>query len=145
MTFEQRMLCAATAALLRAEGVLAVPALGAAAAALVLLLGWPAPPAGIWLLLAWAVLGLVLPERWLALRVRLDAALFARLAESEEGGDDPLAHLDAALHALRLRAPPDTPRPLADRVDGARRLAVAHAAIAGLQCLLLLPLLAALA
>ena len=70
-------------------------------------------------LLALVVLVGVL-QGYLALRVRFDAALFARLAE---GGALPdLAALDRTLLALGLMPAAKIGRPLGPRIAGARRL-----------------------
>lgn len=73
-----------------------------------------------------AALLLVLPERVLALRVAFDAGLFRALAAGRpDGAAQALPALDTALQALRLRAAA-APRPLAERVAGARRLGRHH-------------------
>lgn len=140
----ERALCAATARWLAASGA-ALGALGllsalmsALMAALALALRLPMPG-----LAAFALL-LVPAERVWALRVRFDAGLFADLAR-EPAPAAAIGGLDDALAALGLRRRAATPRPLADRVNGARRLARQHAALAAVQfaaaalpCLLLL-------
>ena len=88
----------------------------AGAFALVLMRGsWPA-----------ALVLVLLPlERVLWLRLRFDAGLFQDLAETDRAVT--MSALDTALHTLGLRAADATPRPLADRVRGARRLVRHHA------------------
>lgn len=107
MLAEDRALAAACAARLQGQMQLAWLALVFTALAVVALLlddpGWP------W----WCgviLLGLV--ERYVAVRLRLDAALFAWLARP---GTE-LEHLDAAFLALGFRG--KAGRPLADRVRG---------------------------
>ncbi len=75
--------------------------------------------AAVFVLLAVIALAGLL-QSYLALRVRFDAALFARLAE---GGAIPdLAALDRALTALGLLPAAKAGRPLGPRIAGARRL-----------------------
>jgi len=67
-----------------------------------------------------AVLLAGLAETWLALRVGFDARCFRRIAR---GADDPgLACLDAALLRLGLMPGDKAGRPMASRLEGARRL-----------------------
>jgi hypothetical protein len=125
MTAEQ-LLCAATARWLGAGNAVA-GALGLVAVLLAgLLLLARAPLPG----LAAAALLLAPAERALALRTRFDAGLFSDLARQPVPA---LALLDAALAGLRLRqaaAAPQAPRPLAERVAGARRLTWQHIGLA---------------
>ena len=81
MNDNDRALCAATAGLLRASGVIAGWGLALALiAGLVLALTGRSLPAPSWA--AFAVIALAgLPERYLALRLRLDTALFDGLAQ----------------------------------------------------------------
>lgn len=91
------------------------------------------------------VLALLPLERLLCLRVRFDAGLFTDLARALRRIDDALpagAAIDAALHALKLRGPAAAPRPLIDRAQGARRLAIRHALVALAQFALLMSALA---
>jgi hypothetical protein len=91
------------------------------------------------------VLALLPLERLLCLRVRFDAGLFTDLARALDRGDDApsaCSSLDAALHALKLRGPAAAPRPLIDRVQGARRLAFRHVLVALAQFALLMSALA---
>lgn len=88
-----------------------------------------------WSAALFALLGAValagLAQAYLALRVRFDAALFARLAD---GGAIPdLAALDRALTALGLLPAAKADRPLAPRIDGARRLFRRQALALGTQ------------
>ena len=73
-----------------------------------------------------ALLVLAVAERWYALRLRLDADLFQRLAQ---GCIAHPAHLQLALAKLGLRAqPPGPPRTLADMAQGCQRLVWRYAA-----------------
>ena len=123
MNDDDRALCAATAGLLQAAGVLATWGLALSlVSGLVLALTGRSLPFATWT--AFAVVALVgLPERYLALRVRLDAALFDGLAKDTI--PSPSA-LDGALETLGLRRAADGARPLADRVLGARQLMQRH-------------------
>lgn len=69
-------------------------------------------------------------ERYLALRIRLDAGLFADLAS---GRIHDLAALDAGLSALGVGKRGPSLRTLDDRLEGARRLWRRYTLIAGLQ------------
>ncbi len=69
-------------------------------------------------------------ERYLALRIRFDAGLFADLASARI---DSLAALDAGLAALGVGKHPQHTRTLDDRLQGSRRLWRSHALIVGLQ------------
>lgn len=125
LTANERGACLAMAALLRAgQGLAWLGLLLAAVAALGMLMR-PVP------LLA-AVLVLALPERYSALRVALDARLFAAWGDGRIAS---LAGMDAALAALG-RTP--APRPLSQRLRGARRWLAWHAACVTGQLLLLL-------
>jgi hypothetical protein len=125
-----RALCALTADLLRASGLLAWWGLALGGiASLALAVAHPPPAPG--LLLALTAL-LALPERYLALRVRLDARLFARLAD---GTLESVELMDHALTRLRLRPAAAAPRPIADRALGARRLMLRHGALTVVQTL----------
>ncbi len=109
------------------------PGLLAMACTSVMLLGMAA---GAWhdedlaLALATALLGVV--ERYFALRLRLDAGLFADLAD---GRIADIAALDAGLAAIGVRAgaPTNPPRPLDARIAGGRRLWRWHLAVVLLQ------------
>lgn len=121
MNGSDHALSRATAALLsaaaRAFGVLG---LGAAALALALAAAGLARPE------AAAVAATLVPlERMLALRLHFDSGLFNHLRS--------LADLDHALQTLRLRPATAAPRPLADRVRGARRLMAWHGLTAAAQ------------
>lgn len=82
--------------------------------------------------LGFALLALALTafERYLALRLRFDAGLFADLASARI---DDLTALDAGLAALGIGKSPQSQRTLDDRLEGARRLWRRHALIVGLQ------------
>jgi len=69
-------------------------------------------------------------ERYLALRIRFDAGLFADLASARIGE---LAALDAGLAALGIGKSRQPPRTLDDRLEGSRRLWRRHALVVGLQ------------
>lgn len=122
----ERMLCASTAHLLHAAATsLGRVGLGCAllaAAALLLKAPWPAA--------ALLVLLLLPAERILALRLHFDAGLFDALAREPYAY---LATLDASLQSLALRDTAALPRPLPDRVAGARRLALSHALVVAFQ------------
>ncbi|MDO5625742.1 MAG: hypothetical protein Q4G71_13760 [Pseudomonadota bacterium] len=131
---DARALCAATAAWLHAARPLSVWSLVLSALALAawLLAGWGQGGAVWW---ASAALLAGLAERYLALRLALDARLFDALAH---GHMHSLPALDTALHALGLRqADAGTARPLAARVAGARRLSRLHLAVVLLQTVLM--------
>jgi hypothetical protein len=90
---------------------------------------WPAPivAAGLATLLA------VLLERYLAVRVALDARLFHRLAQGAPAGLPGLQALDGSLQRVLGRRPAGPqgahpPRGLAARLAGARRLHRLHLA-----------------
>lgn len=125
-------LCAATARLLAAVAACAGAAgLMAALGAGALLLhggGW-----GV----AWPVLALLPLERLWALRLRLDAGLFCDLAAAADLRAG-LHGLDIALQVLGLRRSSPAPRGLGLRIRGARRLALQHGAIVGLQLTLVM-------
>lgn len=121
----ERGACLAMAALLRAGQALAWLGLLLTAVAALGLLATPFLPFAVVLLLA-------LPERYAALRVALDAQLFAAWGDGRIAS---LAGMDAALAALG-RAP--APRPLAERLRGARRWLAWHAACVAGQLLALL-------
>lgn len=69
-------------------------------------------------------------ERYLALRIRFDAGLFADLASGRIGD---LATLDIGLAALGVGKRPPHTRALDDRLEGSRRLWRRHALVVGLQ------------
>lgn len=71
-------------------------------------------------------------ERYCALRLRLDAGLFADLAS---GRIADLAALDDGLAAIgvRVATPTSPPRPLDDRIAGCRRLWRRHLAVVVVQ------------
>ena len=123
MNDDDRALCAATAGLLRASGALALWGLALSLiSGLVLALTGRSLPSAAWA--AFAAVALIgLPERYLALRVSLDAALFDGLARSTIATE---SAMDRALATLGLRRVADGARPLADRVLGARQLMQRH-------------------
>lgn len=118
-----RALCTATAGLLRASEVLAFWGLALSfIAALVLALTGRSLGSAAWI--AYAAVALIgLPERYLALRLRLDATLFDGLAKATIAS---LPSMDRALEQLGLRRNADASRPLADRVLGTRQLMQRH-------------------
>lgn len=118
-----RALCTATAGLLRASEVLAFWGLALSfIAALVLALTGRSLGSAAWI--AYAAVALIgLPERYLALRLRLDATLFDGLAKATIAS---LPSMDHALEQLGLRRNADASRPLADRVLGTRQLMQRH-------------------
>jgi len=123
MNDNDRALCAATAGLLQASGVLAAWGLALAfIAGLVLALTGRSLSSASWI--AFATVALIgFPERYLALRMRLDMALFDGLARSTIAA---LPAMDSALERLGLRRGADGSRPLADRVLGTRQLMQRH-------------------
>ena len=153
--FDGPSVCATTARLLSATASAAGALGGGSALLAAALLMWGAPAVAASTaatLLLLLVAGTAAVERVLALRLRLDAGLFADLAygtvyrsaagsasgnpcDSGYGiaGPRSLRRLDRALHKLGLRAQPSTCRPLADRVQGARRLVMWHLAVAAAQ------------
>jgi len=122
MNDNERALCAATAGLLRASSALAAWGLALSfIAGIVLSLTGRSLPSVSWG--ADAVVALVgLAERYLALRLRLDAHVFSALAQ---GAISP-GNLDGALERLGLRRDADAPRPLPQRVMLARQLMQRH-------------------
>jgi len=133
MNDNDRALCAATAGLLRASGTIAVWGLALALiAGLVLALTGRSLPAVSWA--AFAVVALAgLPERYLALRLRLDTALFDGLAQ---GAIASLPMLDGTLEKLGLRRATDGARPLAERVTAARLAMQRHGVVVVVQTVL---------
>ena len=122
MTDNDRALCAATARLLQASGVLAAWSLALAIASMGVL-ALAEQSLASWLAFV-AVLLLGLPERYLAFRLRLDSGLFNDLAQERIAS---LNALDHALDRLDLRKPSnDGSRGLEDRVAGARKLLQRH-------------------
>ncbi|MFZ2754255.1 MAG: hypothetical protein WAZ48_12505 [Lysobacteraceae bacterium] len=125
---QDRARCTVMARWLGASSALGTMALGAA---LVIAFGcvaqaWRDDAIAIVLL----VLALTPVERYLALRLRFDAELFADLAG---GRIADLAALDAGLAMLGVRKPPQHPRTLDDRLAGSRRLWRFHAVVATLM------------
>jgi hypothetical protein len=89
---------------------------------------WPAPLVAAGL----ATLVAVLLERYLAIRVALDARLLHRLTQGAAAGLPGLAALDGGLQRVLSRRPADPPRELAARLAGARRLHRLHLAAVAL-------------
>lgn len=114
MNAQDRALCQTFTALLRASRVWAPVAWFAAACAGLMLVVLPLR--GWALLVALAVLGLSLLERWLSFRLRLDETLFTALAQGLE-----LPDLDRALQDLGLRRSEAVERSLAERWRGVLR------------------------
>ena len=123
MNDNERALCAATAGLLRASSALAAWGLALSfIAGIVLSLTGRSLPSVSWA--AYAIVALVgLAERYLALRLRLDAEAFAALAQ---GAISSPASLDGALEKLGLRRNTDLSRPLPERIVLARQLMQRH-------------------
>ncbi len=142
MTDHERALCTATARLLQAAGVIAAWGLGLSLIALgvLALTGRSLSMLSCMGFGAVAIIGVF--ERYMALRLRLDVGLFDGLAS---GAIPSLSTLDVALKKLGLRHSPDdsdTPRALADRVQGARQLMQRHGiAVACQSAMFLLALL----
>ena len=125
---EDRARSAAMSRWLGASSALGAMALGCAA---VLIFGcmlqtWRGDAVAVVLL----VLVLSPVERYLALRLRFDAGLFADLAD---GRIADLAALDAGLAMLGVRNAPQRPRTLDDRLAGSRRLWRFHAVVVALM------------
>jgi len=120
---DDRALCAATAGLLRASGMLANWGLALSLiAGLVLALTGRSLPSVSWG--AYAAVALVgLLERYLALRLHLDAGVYEALAQGAIGS---LPSLDGTLERLGLRRGGDASRSLAERVLLARQLMQRH-------------------
>ncbi|MBO9516107.1 MAG: hypothetical protein J7549_18480 [Variovorax sp.] len=123
MNDDDRALCAVTAGLLRASAMLAAWGLALSSiAGLVLALTGRSLPSVSWA--AYAAVALMgLLERYLALRLRLDAGTYEALAQ---GTVSSLGSLDGTLERLGLRRAADEARPLADRVLLARQLMQRH-------------------
>jgi len=123
MNDQDRALCAASAGLLRAS--VAIAAWGLALSFIaggVLALTGRSLPSASWV--AYALVGLAgLGERYLAMRIAQESALFDALAQ---GRIDALASLDAAWRRLGLRRREEAPPPLAERVLRARLLMQRH-------------------
>lgn len=127
----QRCACALLADLLRSARLWDGPALLGLAAAGLSGTAWPPMPhAALMFMLG----GLLAVERYLAVRVALDARLFDRLARgAAPGGVASLALLDQALMAQLGMPAPQASRTLLPRLAGARRLYRLHLA-AALSC-----------
>jgi hypothetical protein len=135
MNDNDRALCAASARLLQASGVIAAWGLALAIASMaVLALTGRSLPLVSWLGFA-AVALLGLAERYLAFRLRLDAGLFNDLADETIAS---LGALDHALQRLGLRKTAGEPRTLEDRLLGARQLLQRHGIVVTCQSLLFL-------
>ncbi|MGO4391971.1 hypothetical protein AB4Z46_11515 [Variovorax sp. M-6] len=130
MNDSDRALCVATAGLLRASAAIASWGLALSViSGVVLALTGRSLPAVAWA--AFALVGLFgLAERYLALRLHLDATLFEGLAH---GAIATLPALDGALEKLGLRRAADATRPLPDRVLGTRQLMQRHGIVVATQ------------
>lgn len=119
MNDNDRALCVTTAGLLRASGAIALWGFALSLiAGLVLALTGRSLSSTAWI--AYAAIGLTgLLERYLALRLRFDVALFEGLAQSTI---TTLPAMDDALERLGLRRSAQASRPLVDRVLGTRQL-----------------------
>lgn len=127
---QDRARYAAMSRWLGASSALGTMALGCAAVVLLggMLQSWRDDGVAIVLL----VLALSPIERYLALRLRFDAGLFADLAD---GRIADLAALDVGLAAIGVRKTPSRPRSLDDRLAGSRRLWRFHAIVVALMAL----------
>lgn len=125
---DDRARCAAMARWLEASSTLGALALCCAVVAALgtLAHAWRDAALGFALI----ALALTPVERYLALRIRFDAGLFADLAS---GRIDDLAALDTGLAALGIVKDPQSSRTLDDRLHGSRRLWRRHALTVGLQ------------
>jgi len=130
MNDNDRALCAATAGLLRASSAAAAwgLALSCIAGLVLALTGRSLPTAAWFTTAAVALIGLV--ERYLALRLRLEATLFEGLATN---GIASLETLDTALAQLALRGRAAEPRTLVERAAGARQMTQRHGLAVALQ------------
>lgn len=126
------------AARLRGQGALAAFSLLLSALAWAALAtsvaGWR-PPGGPVLAALGAAALLGLAERYLAVRLAIDAQLFGDLAR---GTVADLSVLDQALAQLALAPPAKAGRTLTERTAGALRLVRWHSRVVGLQLVLLL-------
>lgn len=139
MTDHERALCTATARLLQAVGAIAAWGLGLSLVAIGVLALTGRSLSMLSCMGFGAVAAIGLFERYMALRLRLDAGLFDGLAS---GAIPSLSTLDMALQKLGLRQAPDAQRALADRVQGARQLMQRHGiAVACQSAMFLLALL----
>jgi hypothetical protein len=131
---EDRAACAAMARLLQSGALLAHLGLAATtlAAAVLLVKTSIGVAAGAFLV---AALLAGAADRYYALRVRLDAGLFADLAQGHVAS---LPALDAALARVGLRKSGTVARSLDDRMQGAKGLLTKHVAVLGLQAMMLL-------
>jgi hypothetical protein len=125
---QDRARCAVMARWVGASSTLGTMALGAA---LVIAFGWVVQAwRGDAIVIVLLVLALMPLERYLALRLRFDAGLFADLAD---GRIADFTALDAGLTMLGVRKMPPRPRSLDDRLAGSRRLWRFHAVVATLM------------
>ncbi len=130
---DERPLCGVCAARLAGQGQLGWLSLLVTAAALLALTQAGAS-------VGWAlVLLLGAAERYVAVRLAIDARLFGQLG----GSGLALEQLDAALAALGMSPKGKAGRPLRQRVDGALAWARCHSALVVAQALLAAALLAA--
>ncbi len=115
----EREAVAITAALLKQGRTLHISAM-----ALIVLIGATALTQATMFALAATTFAFVLfaIETYLAVRVGLDAELFARLAEKIDRGELNLEALDQGLTATGLAQKPQSVRGLEERAAGARRL-----------------------
>ncbi len=123
-----RACCATMARWLEASSTLGALALGCAVVAALgtLAHAWRDAALGFALL----ALALTPAERYLALRIRFDAGLFADLAS---GRIEDLDALDAGLAGIGVGKGRQSQRTLDDRLHGSRRLWRRHALSVGLQ------------
>ncbi|WP_213957379.1 MULTISPECIES: hypothetical protein [unclassified Variovorax] len=123
MNDNDRALCATTASLLHAAGGIA--ALGLALSGIALgVLALTARSLSLTSCMGFGAVAIIgVLERYLALRLRLDAGLFEGLAR---GNIASLSALDSALGRIGVRQLPDASRALAERVFGTRQLLQRH-------------------
>jgi hypothetical protein len=121
-----RARCAVVARRMEAAHTLGLLALACTAVALIGLAVDAWRDEALTIALGAVLLGLV--ERYFALRLRLDAGLFADLATGRIAS---LAALDDGLAAIGVRS--GAPRPLDDRIAGCRRLWRRHLAVVLVQ------------
>lgn len=136
LSASDRAACAVLSQWLQAQSALALWGLAASTLAAALLLARPMAHAASTMLLGAALL-VGAAERYLAVRVGLDAGLFGDMASGRIAS---LPLLDASLGRTGLRAAPTASsvrRGLEDRLRGARRLVRGHMATLAAQALLL--------
>ncbi len=132
MTPDDRALCIATGSLLRAHGAIAPCGLALTGIALGVLALTGRSLSLVACMGFGAVVLIGMLERYLWLRLKVDAGLFDALAS---GAFDSLQRLDGAMQRLAVR---DAPRDLDERVGTTRQLMQRHAIVVACQCAMFL-------